>query len=233
MGSNKNDMPVQFSKVTELEIVKFCLDHSIDPSLETQYSIHVSSINEICGTLSQTFFLEVLKYYRLSLGQLALVGVGRIMFFEILCRALSYEPSLVMFRRFFSLFRNGDWYTIEKTQCEGLLLRLRSYRAKLRAYLEELLVVLGIIQDWVGSDIEPIFCLDRKDMYFCVYCMSALRYILLGDPSGVEIEQREIHDGGPSIVRRTEHVRTAGDLESVPLQPIMDGSFAKKLPVPV
>ncbi|MFS7934601.1 hypothetical protein Hanom_Chr05g00393491 [Helianthus anomalus] len=67
-------------------------------------------------------FLEVLKYYRLSLGHLAHVGVAHIMHFEILCRALSYEPSLLMFHRFFSLAWNGDWYTIEKTQCEAPLL---------------------------------------------------------------------------------------------------------------
>ncbi|KAJ0726164.1 hypothetical protein HanPI659440_Chr12g0467161 [Helianthus annuus] len=63
--------------------------------------------------------------------------------------------------------------------------------------------------------------------------MSALDYILLDDLSGVEIEQREIPEGGPSIVRRTEHVRTAGNLESVRLQPIMDGSSTKKLHAPV
>ncbi|KAJ0742889.1 hypothetical protein HanPI659440_Chr10g0369311 [Helianthus annuus] len=120
------------------------------------------------------------------------------MHFEILCRALSYEPSLLMFRRFFRLARNGDWFTIEKTQCEApllsatightyawknqfffisdqiipftvvpskfseglnekepevhelehqLLLGLRAYRTKLRAYPEELLILLGISQD--------------------------------------------------------------------------------------
>ncbi|KAJ0754132.1 hypothetical protein HanPI659440_Chr09g0343491 [Helianthus annuus] len=69
-----------------------------------------------------SFFLEVLKYYRLSLGQLAHVGIARIMHFKILCRALSYKPSLLMFRHFFCLARNGDWYTIEKTQCEAALI---------------------------------------------------------------------------------------------------------------
>ncbi|KAF5791718.1 hypothetical protein HanRHA438_Chr09g0409671 [Helianthus annuus] len=199
------------------------------------------------------------------------------MHFKILCRALSYKPSLLMFRHFFRLARNGDWYTIEKTQCEaalisttightyawknqfffiynrllpftvtsrkfneglnekeqevhkleqGLLLKLRASRTKLRGYPEELLVVLGIIQDWFNSDFEPIFGVEWKEM-------SALDYILLDDPSAVEIEQREIPEGGPSIVQRTEHVQTAGDLESVPLQPIMDDSSIKKLPAPV
>ncbi|KAF5805567.1 hypothetical protein HanXRQr2_Chr05g0210861 [Helianthus annuus] len=63
--------------------------------------------------------------------------------------------------------------------------------------------------------------------------MSALDFILLNDPSGVEIEQKEIPEGGPSIVRRTEHVRIVVNLESVPIQPIMDGSSTKKLHVPI
>ncbi|MFS7948806.1 hypothetical protein Hanom_Chr06g00564171 [Helianthus anomalus] len=139
------------------------------------------------------------------------------MHFEILCCALSYEPSLLMFHRFFPSY--SEWGL-------RLLLKLCASRTKLRAYLEELLVVLGVSQDWVDSDFEPIFCVDREEM-------SALDYILLDDPSHVEIEQREIPVGGPSIVRRTEHVRTTGDLESVPLQLIMDGSSAKKLHAPV
>ncbi|MFS7977703.1 hypothetical protein Hanom_Chr10g00907161 [Helianthus anomalus] len=36
MASNKNDIHVQFSKLTESEIDKFCLDYGIDPSLETR-----------------------------------------------------------------------------------------------------------------------------------------------------------------------------------------------------
>ncbi|KAJ0457109.1 hypothetical protein HanIR_Chr15g0770091 [Helianthus annuus] len=271
MGSNKNGMLVQFSKLTRSEIDKFCLDHGIDPSLETNVPGERTVNKCLEGFLVfytrildqpnlrypfTNFFLESLKYYCLSLGQLAPVGVARIIYFEILCRALSYEPSL-MFRRFFHLSRNGDWYTIEKTQCEiallsttvghtyawknqfffisswllpftvvprkfseglnekesevheleqRLLLKLRISRTKLRAYPEELLVVLE---------------------------MGALDYILLDDPSCVEIEQREIPEGGPSIFCRTEHVRTAGDVESIPLQPIMDGSSAKKLHAPV
>ncbi|KAJ0780373.1 hypothetical protein HanPI659440_Chr06g0236881 [Helianthus annuus] len=43
------------------------------------------------------------------------------MHFEILCCALSYEPSLIMFCHFFFLARNGDWFTIENTQWETAL----------------------------------------------------------------------------------------------------------------
>ncbi|MFS7947015.1 hypothetical protein Hanom_Chr06g00543051 [Helianthus anomalus] len=87
---------------------------------------------------------------------------------------------------------------------------------KLKAYPEELLVVLGISQDWVDSDFKPVFsvigrvcifmfpvCLYLVQIFiiFALVCfveMSALDYILLDDPSGVEIKQREIPEGGPS-----------------------------------
>ncbi|KAJ0490051.1 hypothetical protein HanHA300_Chr12g0451001 [Helianthus annuus] len=196
-------MLVQFSKLIESEIDKSCSDHGIDPSLETQVpgDKTVNQCPKGCfvfytrildqPNLQYPFtnsFLQVLKYYRLSLGQLNPVGVARIMHFEILCHALIYEPSLLMFRCFFHLAQNDDWYSIEKTQCEAPLLSTT---------------------------------------------MSTLDYILLSDSSGVEIEQRKIPEGSPSIVRHTEHLRNAEDLESVPLQPIIDGSSAKKLSAPV
>ncbi|MFS7999639.1 hypothetical protein Hanom_Chr12g01168811 [Helianthus anomalus] len=40
--------------------------------------------------------------------------------------------------------------------------------------------MLGIIRDWAESSFEPVLYLNEKDM-------SALEYILLNDPSNVEI----------------------------------------------
>ncbi|MFS7961758.1 hypothetical protein Hanom_Chr08g00718861 [Helianthus anomalus] len=184
-------------------MIYFCADYGIDPTLETQVpgdktanECPTSFIVLYTRIVDQpnlrypftNFFLEVLKYYRLSLGQLAPVGVAQIMHFKILCRALTYEPSLLLFHHFFWLARNGDWYTIEKTQCEApllsqtffeflnekepgvnaldqrLLLSLHAYRSKLRAYPEELLVMLGISQDWAESGFEPVLYLNEKGM---------------------------------------------------------------------
>ncbi|KAJ0781130.1 hypothetical protein HanPI659440_Chr06g0245781 [Helianthus annuus] len=60
--------------------------------------------------------------------------------------------------------------------------------------------------------------------------LSALDYILLDDPSSVEIGQKEVHEGAPSVVRRNEHVQTGGYFKSVPVQSLVDGSSAKKQP---
>ncbi|KAJ0454477.1 hypothetical protein HanRHA438_Chr15g0693911 [Helianthus annuus] len=118
MASNKNDIHVQFSKLTQSEIDQFCADYAVDPTLETQVPGDRTANECPAGFLVfytrivdqpnlrypfTNFFLEVLKYYRLSLGQLGPVGVPRIMHFEILCQALTYEPSLLMFRLFSGL----------------------------------------------------------------------------------------------------------------------------------
>ncbi|KAF5763564.1 hypothetical protein HanXRQr2_Chr15g0681741 [Helianthus annuus] len=167
------------------------------------------------------FFLEVLKYYRLSLGQLAPVGVPRIMHFEILCQALTYEPSLLMFRLFSGLpgtatgtpsrrlnvrhpsfltplvililGRTSSFFISERLLPftvvprkfsevlnerepgvndldKKLLLRLRVYRAKLRAYPEELLVMLGVSQDWAESGFEPVLYSNDKVPWIISYC---------------------------------------------------------------
>ena len=68
------------------------------------------------------FFLNVLDYYHLSLGQLAPVGAARIMHFEIVCRSFGFDPNLTAFRRFFQLAKNGDWFTIEKTMVESAVI---------------------------------------------------------------------------------------------------------------
>ncbi|XP_035840334.1 uncharacterized protein LOC118487523 [Helianthus annuus] len=47
--------------------------------------------------------------------------MARVLHFEVLCRALGYDPSLLLFRRFFRLAKNGDWFTFENTKVETCL----------------------------------------------------------------------------------------------------------------
>ncbi|MFS8001761.1 hypothetical protein Hanom_Chr13g01194211 [Helianthus anomalus] len=266
---------LSISEFTESNIDKFCADYGIDPSLEALVPGERTANQCLLGFLAfytwildqlklrypfTNFFLEVLKYYRLSLGQLAPVGVTQCAA-PLLSATVGHTyawknqfffisewllPFIVVPRKFTEVLNEKD-SDVHELEWE-LLLRLRAYSAKLRAHLKELLVMLGIGQDWVESGFEPVFFLNQEDMCFCVcpifylsdthvvpICfaeMSALDYILLNDPSNVEIDQKEIPEGGPSIVYHTEHVRTTGNLESVPIQPIMDSSSAKKKHAP-
>ena len=63
-------------------------------------------------------FFNVLEYYRILFGKIHPLGLARVLHFEVLCRALGYDSSLLSFRRFFRLAKNGDWYTFETTQVD-------------------------------------------------------------------------------------------------------------------
>ena len=48
--------------------------------------------------------------------------MARVLHFEVLCRALGYDPSLLLFRRFFRLAKNGDWFTFEASKVDSGLI---------------------------------------------------------------------------------------------------------------
>ncbi|MFS7984720.1 hypothetical protein Hanom_Chr11g00989861 [Helianthus anomalus] len=223
MASNKNDIHVQFSKLTQRDIGRFCANYGIDPTLETQVPGDRTANECPAGFLVfytrivdqpnlrysfTNFFLEVLKYYRL--------------FWVNWLRWVLLVLCILKF--YFSDVLNEKESGVNDLD-HRLLLRLHAYHSKLRAYPKELLVMLGISQDWAKSSFEPVLYMNDKQM-------SALGYILLNDTSNVEINQKEVSEVNPSVVRRNEHVTTGGDFESVPIQPLVDCSSAKKQVAP-
>ncbi|MFS8002512.1 hypothetical protein Hanom_Chr13g01202941 [Helianthus anomalus] len=57
----------------------------------------------------------------LSFGQIHPQGLARVLYFEVLCRASGYDPTLLSFRRFFRLAKNGDWFTFETSKVDTCL----------------------------------------------------------------------------------------------------------------
>ncbi|MFS7965234.1 hypothetical protein Hanom_Chr09g00759771 [Helianthus anomalus] len=71
--------------------------------------------------LFSIFVLNVLEYYRVSLSQIHPQGLARVLHYEVLCRSLGFDPSILSFRRFFHLAKNGDWFTFETTKIDTCL----------------------------------------------------------------------------------------------------------------
>ncbi|KAJ0565922.1 hypothetical protein HanIR_Chr06g0267991 [Helianthus annuus] len=91
------------------------------------------------------FVLNLLEYYRISFGQVHPKGMARVLHFEVLCRALGYDPSLLLFRRFFRLAKNGDWFTFETSKVDSCL-------------ISSMVTTLGTWKDhffWVSDTIVP------------------------------------------------------------------------------
>ena len=133
MGAKKN-MLVSYCSLTQQEVEKFCEKWGICPDLDPLASGPDRSIDQCpSGYLAlhchhfefsnlrypfSIFVLNVLEYYRVSFGQLVPRGLSRVLHFEALCRAIRYDPTLLMFRRFFRLAKNGDWFTFERSQID-------------------------------------------------------------------------------------------------------------------
>ncbi|MFS7930065.1 hypothetical protein Hanom_Chr04g00339761 [Helianthus anomalus] len=45
--------------------------------------------------------------------------LARVLHFEVLCRASGYDPTLLSFRRFFCLVKNGEWFTYETSKVDN------------------------------------------------------------------------------------------------------------------
>ncbi|KAJ0788556.1 hypothetical protein HanPI659440_Chr05g0193091 [Helianthus annuus] len=160
MGAHK-DLAKSFSRLTQEEVEAFCLewgiglrfkpivpgcDISIDrcpPGSVALYCRHYEFSN--LRHPFSNFVLNVLEYYRVSFGQIHPQGLARVLHFEVLCRASGYDPTLLSFRRFFRLAKNGDWFTFETSQVDTCL-------------VSSMVSSLGVWKDWffwVSDEIVP------------------------------------------------------------------------------
>ncbi|KAJ0792663.1 hypothetical protein HanOQP8_Chr01g0020531 [Helianthus annuus] len=160
MGARK-DLSVSFSRLTQEEVEAFCMEWGIglkfnpvapgcDKSIDQCPS---GSIALYCRHFEfsnlhhpfSTFVLNVLEYYRVSFGQIHPKGLARVLHFEVLCRASCYDPTFLLFRRFFRLAKNGDWFTFETSKVNTCL-------------ISSMVTTLGAWKDrffWVLESIVP------------------------------------------------------------------------------
>ncbi|KAJ0714613.1 hypothetical protein HanPI659440_Chr13g0491421 [Helianthus annuus] len=167
MGALK-DLARSFSRMTQEEVDLFCLEYGIDKKFNpTAPSCDVSIDKPIPGSIAlycrhfqwsnlrypfSLFVLNLLEYYRVSFGQVHPKGMARVLHFEVLCRALGYDPSLLLFRRFFRLAKNGDWFTFEATKVDTCL-------------VSSMVTTLGSWKDqffWVSDSIIPFKMIWRR-----------------------------------------------------------------------
>ncbi|MFS7997680.1 hypothetical protein Hanom_Chr12g01144771 [Helianthus anomalus] len=160
MGARK-DMAKSFSRMTQEEVDLFCMEWGIGTKFIPVAPVCDKSIDKCpSGSIAlycrhfefsnlrhpfSNFVLNVLEYYRISFGQVHPLGMARVLHFEILCRASRCDPTLLSFRRFFRLAKNGDWFTFETTQVDTCL-------------ISSMVSTLGVLKDrffWVSEEIVP------------------------------------------------------------------------------
>ncbi|GJZ45561.1 hypothetical protein Tco_0593157 [Tanacetum coccineum] len=61
-----------------------------------------------------TFFVDVLRYYRIHISQLSVIGAAKVSHFEVLCRAHGFEPTVGLFRCLYVNSKNKGWMSFSK-----------------------------------------------------------------------------------------------------------------------
>jgi hypothetical protein len=130
LALGKGNMAKMCSILTQEEVNAFCEEYGIDLGLHPTAPAADAIISDMpVGTIGvytrwfdfsnirfplSRFLLSVLQYYQVHISQVSPVGLVKVSSFEIHCRALNGTPTLPLFRKFYTLSKNGDWLTIEK-----------------------------------------------------------------------------------------------------------------------
>ncbi|KAJ0678126.1 hypothetical protein HanOQP8_Chr12g0444371 [Helianthus annuus] len=188
MGARK-DLSVSFSCLTQKEVEAFCRERGIGLRFNPVALGYDKSVDQCpSGSIAlyccrfefsnlrhpfSTFVLNVLEYYRVSFGQNHPKGMSRVLHFEVLCRAAGYDPSLLLFRRFFHLaknesnvpfkmvWRHPDAFLNEPEPSESdldecFLKAIRECPSRVQPFPEPLLVLLGISKLWDKPNRDPV-----------------------------------------------------------------------------
>ncbi|GJR22366.1 hypothetical protein Tco_0970893 [Tanacetum coccineum] len=62
-----------------------------------------------------TFFVDVLRYYRIYISQLSVIGATKVSHIEVLCRAHGFEPTVGLFRCLYVNSKNKGWISFNTT----------------------------------------------------------------------------------------------------------------------
>ncbi|KAM0003780.1 hypothetical protein Hdeb2414_s0270g00853091 [Helianthus debilis subsp. tardiflorus] len=125
MGACK-DLAVSYSHLTQEEVETFCMEWGIGLK-----------------------FKPVAPGMDVSIDQ---CGLARVLHSEVLYRACGYDPTLLLFRGFFRLAKNGDWFTFEISKADICL-------------VSSIVTTLGTWKDrffWVSDEILPFKMVWRR-----------------------------------------------------------------------
>jgi hypothetical protein len=126
----KCDLSIHHSNMTQAKLEelvrKYDIPRDLHPSLpepdQPIYPFHrPGTINLYSQLFSYSnvrvpfsrFLIKVLTFYGVHIAQCNPLGLGRVSHFEISCRAHGKSPSLSVFRKFYKLNHQGDWFTFE------------------------------------------------------------------------------------------------------------------------
>ncbi|GKD63693.1 hypothetical protein Tco_1305801 [Tanacetum coccineum] len=127
-----------------------------------------------------SFFLALIKHYKVHFSQLGPLGLNKVITIEVLCRSLQIEPTVTLFRVLQTLCKQGDWFSFAKRRASSPVCiddnhaaiddprpaagsfsmadvrRLSEHVIKLRDMPEGVLVLSGLSRVWKSRVCDPV-----------------------------------------------------------------------------
>lgn len=126
----KADMHVYSSLLSEGELEQIISDYGIPTDLHPRLPPAEFTMNNLppdaIGLYEQyfafsgvrvpfsTFLLRVIRHFQVHISQLVPIGLNRLVMFEVYCRSLEIEPSVNLFRVFYTLNNQGHWFSFQR-----------------------------------------------------------------------------------------------------------------------
>ncbi|MFS7935754.1 hypothetical protein Hanom_Chr05g00407271 [Helianthus anomalus] len=172
MGAHK-DLSVSFFRLTQEDLEAFYMECGIGLKYNPVSPGCDKSINQ-CPSGSIALYCRHFEFSNLLHPFSTFV-------LNVLCRASGYDPTLLLFRRFFGLVKNGDWLTFETSKVGTCLISsmghpdsvlnepephesdlnscflkaIRECPSRVWPFPKNLLVLLGISKLWDKPDLDP------------------------------------------------------------------------------
>nr|GEY55971.1 transposase (putative), gypsy type [Tanacetum cinerariifolium] len=129
---NKSSTDIRFV-LTQRALIIFCETYHIPDEVHPQLPSPNQTIHEMpsgkIGVYTRffeyvnfrlplsTFFVNILRYYRIHISQLSVIGAAKVSHFEVLCRVHGFEQTVVLFRCFYVNSKNKGWMSFKPFLC--------------------------------------------------------------------------------------------------------------------
>nr|GEU36172.1 hypothetical protein [Tanacetum cinerariifolium] len=91
--------------------------------------------------LFSSFFLAVIKHFRVHVSQLVPMGVNRVILFEIRCLSLDVRPIVSLFWVFYKLCKQDHWFSFENKIGRGTRKYFKEVTTSLKGWKRKILLI--------------------------------------------------------------------------------------------
>ncbi|GKA04386.1 hypothetical protein Tco_0677167 [Tanacetum coccineum] len=171
------------------------------------------------GLPLSTFLVDILRYFRINISQLSVIGAAKVSHFEILCRVYAIVPTVGLFRCFYVNLKKSGWISFSKRSNNACNVTkdpapvaaefnaeeyatLVAHPSPFWKFPEEFLCLVGLSRHYtLDEGTYPLF-LDKnaEGGYLLLFvCCIYLFY----DPTKVRVVERALNKDEPLLLHTT------------------------------